>query len=148
MIGQTRSDRMAESRGTEMSEPKSVATIGELRQAMIGSRRVYDEGTVHASATYEIEEADALIAALVERVRELEAIQGEQNGLLFAVGPIVCRNGKIHDKKDGCLYCEIATLTAENARLRDVMAQCIKDLQLWALDADVIEKLQSALEGR
>lgn len=50
----------------------------------------------------------AEIAALKAKLVALEAEQREQLEVIFAVGPITCRNGVSHEYQNVCLYCALA----------------------------------------
>ena len=52
-----------------------------------------------------------------DEIESLKAILTEQEEVLLAVGPITCRNGKPHDRIDGCVYCEVESLKAQLADL-------------------------------
>jgi len=66
-----------------------------------------------------VEELEQENATLKKRVEELEAIQKEQQDIVFGNYPLKCRNGESHPFEEGCLYCR-----AEQAESR------IKELEL------------------
>lgn len=51
----------------------------------------------------------------------LKALQDEQDSLLDSCGTILCRHQINHERFDGCLYCDLDQLRAENEGLKQTL---------------------------
>jgi hypothetical protein len=88
------------------------------------------------------DEAESLRAQLAEA----HAVLKEQEDLLFAIGPITCRNGIKHTRIDRCLYCEIERMRPVVVVAEDQARKCEAEVTVMHFTERGREFLTACLE--
>jgi hypothetical protein len=81
-----------------------------------------------------------------KELAEAHAVLKEQEDLLFAIGPITCRNGIKHTRIDRCLYCEIERMRPVVVVAEDQARKCEAEVTVMHFTERGREFLTACLE--